>query len=64
MESLMAWVDVVRGDPVVGAGVAAAVIAVAVILNRKPRIQREADERLASIRRDKSDHYDKTRPLR
>ena len=38
--------------------------AVLFLLNRKPRIQREADARLASIRRDKSDEYNKTRPLR
>lgn len=56
--------DLVRDHPPLGAGIIVAVIGVLFLLNRKPRIQRDADARLASIRRDKSDDYNKTRPLR
>jgi hypothetical protein len=64
-QQLTHWLmDTMRDNPTLGIGVGVATVAVLFLLNRKPRIQRDADARLASIRREKSDDYNKTRPLR
>jgi hypothetical protein len=57
-------IHAVRDNPMLGVGIAVALIAVVLMLNRKPRIQRDADSRLASIRREKVDQYTKLRPPR
>lgn len=64
MEALTPLFDALRANPVVGFGIIAAAVAAYVVLQRKPRMQREADERLSALRRDKSDQYNKQRPLR
>jgi len=62
MDFLHHLLDALRANPLLGAVAAAAVIACAALLIRKPKIQREADERLAALRRDKTDQYGKLRP--
>ena len=64
MEALTPLLNALRANPVVGFGIIVAVIVGYVILQRKPRMQRQADERLSALRRDKSDQYTKQRPLR
>jgi hypothetical protein len=64
MQYLTQLIEAVRNSPGLGVVIVVAVIAIAVVLNRKPRIQRDADARLAAIRRDKADQYNKQRPLR
>lgn len=57
-------VQAVRDNPMLGVGLAAAIIVIVLFLNRRPRMQREADEHLAAIRRDKAEQYKKLRPPR
>lgn len=64
MEQLTHLIDAVRGNPLLGVGILIGVLAAAILLLRKPRIQREADARLSALRRDKADQYGKLRPPR
>lgn len=64
MEALSPLLDALRANPLVGFGIIATLIVGYLVLQRKPRMQREADERLSALRRDKSDQYTKQRPLR
>ncbi|MFN8642186.1 MAG: hypothetical protein U0802_11200 [Candidatus Binatia bacterium] len=64
MEALSPLIDALRANPLVGAAIAVAIAVAYAVLQRKPRMQREADERLSALRRDKSDQYTKQRPLR
>jgi len=61
MDLLSRVIGVLHASPLLGALVALAVVLGAVLLLRKPRIQREADERLSALRRDKVDQYAKLR---
>lgn len=62
MTYVIQLIEAVRANPMFGVGIAVGVVVAIVLLNRKPRLQREADDRLASIRREKSDQYTKLRP--
>jgi hypothetical protein len=64
MEALTPILTALRANPLIGGGIIAAVIICYVVLTRKPRMQREADERLSALRREKSDLYTKQRPMR
>jgi hypothetical protein len=64
MEALTPLLTALRANPLIGGAIIAAVIVGYVVLTRKPRMQREADERLSALRREKSDLYTKQRPLR
>lgn len=62
MDQLAHVIAALRDNPLLaGAGGAALLLGYA-LLRRRPRIQREADERLSALRRDKSDQYSKLRP--
>ena len=62
MEPVIHFVATLRAYPLLGVGLGAAVIVAALLLMRKPKIQRDADARLAALRRDKPDPYGKLRP--
>jgi hypothetical protein len=62
MEQLIHLVDAVRAHPVLGVILTGAVVGVIALMRRKPKLQRDADERLAALRRDKSDQYTSLRP--
>lgn len=64
MEALTPLLTALRAHPLVGGAIIAAVLVGYVVLTRKPRMQREADERLSALRREKSDLYTKQRPMR
>ena len=64
MQALTPLLDALRANPIVGLAILVAAAVAYAILQRKPRMQREADERLSALRRDKSDQYTKQRPLR
>jgi len=61
MDQLKPLIDALATNPIVGVGVAVGLIALYLLLHRKPRLQREADDRLAALRREKADLYNKRR---
>jgi len=62
MHDLSTLIDMVREHPMLGVGGALAIAFGYWLLQRKSRMQREADARLSSLRRDKADQYTKLRP--
>lgn len=62
MEPFAQIVNALRENPTMAGAAVAAIIAGYAWLHRRPRIQREADERLSALRRDKADQYSKLRP--
>lgn len=62
MQDLTSWLEALRTNPMLGVGAAIVLVCGYWLLQRKPRVQREADERLAVLRRDKADQYTKQRP--
>jgi hypothetical protein len=59
---LTSLTDAVRANPALGVGAAAAGLVLYYLLQRKPRLQRDADARLAALRRENEDRYTKLRP--
>ena len=64
MDQLSQVIDALRANPLLAAGVGVALIGGIALLRRRPKIQREADARLAALRRDNADQYTKLRPPR
>jgi len=62
MQEVTSWLEALRANPMLGVGAAIVLVLGYYLLQRKSRVQRDADERLASLRRDKADHYTKLRP--
>jgi hypothetical protein len=54
-------ISTLSANPSLIAGAGLAAVALAYLLFRKPRIQREADARLSALRRDKNDEYSRLR---
>ena len=64
MDQLTVLVEMVRAHPMLAGAGAVVVGIVSALLQRRPRLQREADERLSVLRRDNADQYTKLRPPR
>lgn len=64
MDALAPLFELARQNPLATLGVLAGAAAVYSLLTRKSRMQREADDRLSALRREKGDQYSKQRPLR
>jgi hypothetical protein len=64
MDHILAIIEAARANPLLAAGIGVACIGGVVLLRRRPKIQREADERLSALRRDNPDQYTKLRPPR
>jgi hypothetical protein len=64
MDRLTQVIDALRAHPPLAIGVGVTLVALYLLLRRRPRMQREADERLSALRRDKADQYGKQRPPR
>jgi hypothetical protein len=64
MDQLQALIQYFGDHPFVGLGMATALLGVYHFLNRKPRLSREADERLQQIRKERGDYYRTVRPPR
>ncbi|MGH3579944.1 MAG: hypothetical protein ACRERC_10570 [Candidatus Binatia bacterium] len=62
MQDLTSWLEAVRTNPMLAIGAVVVLVLGYWLLQRKPRVQREADQRLATLRRDKTDQYTKLRP--
>jgi hypothetical protein len=60
LEALIAYV---RENPLLGLGCVGGIAIVVYLLQRKPVIQRDADERLASLRKENAGRYDRLHPL-
>jgi hypothetical protein len=64
MEQLWAAIQYVVDRPSIGIAAAAGLAVVFYLLNRKPRMTREAEDRLNQIRKERGDQYRKLRPPR
>jgi hypothetical protein len=62
MQDLTSWLEALQTNPMIGVGAAILVVVGYFLLQRKPRVQREADQRLETLRRDKAEQYTKLRP--
>ncbi len=56
--------DYIRANPANALGVAAVLVGIYYLLNRKSRLVRDAERRLEELRRERSDQYKKLRPPR
>jgi hypothetical protein len=54
-------IDALHAHPMLSVGVAVGVVGLYFLLQRKPRIQRDADSRLAALRREKAERDGKSR---
>jgi hypothetical protein len=63
MDQLWTWTQYLRDHPGAAVWVVLAAAAIYWLLNRKPKLQRDADKRMAEIREEHGDPYNKTRPL-
>jgi hypothetical protein len=64
MEQLWTWIRYLREHPSAAVWVVLAAAGLYWLLNRKPKLQREADRRVEEIRTERGDAYNKQRPLR
>jgi hypothetical protein len=64
MDRLFQVIDALRANPILAVGLAVGLIVGYRILQRRPSMQRDADEQLSALRRDKADQYTKLRPPR
>jgi len=64
MEHMWAWIQYVRDHPGIAVWVGLAAAAIYWLINRKPKLQRDADKRIEEMRAERGDPYNKMRPLR
>jgi hypothetical protein len=64
MEQLWAAIQYVADHPSVGIAAATGLALIFYLLNRKPRVTREAEDRFEQIRKERGDQYRKQRPPR
>ena len=62
MDQIVALVDYLRANPRVAVGVAVGILAIYLILQRRSRIERDAEQKLASLRQEKTGRYNSLRP--
>jgi hypothetical protein len=64
MNQLQVYTQYCGNHPFVGLGMATGLLVIYHFLSRKPRLSREADERLKQLRKERGDYYRRVRPLR
>ncbi len=64
MDQMWLWIRYVWEHPSAVVWVVVVAAAAYWLLNRKPKLQRDADKRLEEIRAERGDPYNKMRPLR
>jgi|KBSSwiStaDraftv2_1062776.scaffolds.fasta_scaffold913406_2 hypothetical protein len=62
MDQIVALIDYLRANPRVAVGVAVGILAIYLILQRRSRIERDAEQKLASLRQEKTGRYNSLRP--
>ena len=62
MDQIQQVIEYLQSNPTTAVTVAAAVLAVFYLLNRKGRLARDADRRIADLHREHSDQYRQLRP--
>ncbi len=63
MEDVLTWLEFVRQNPHMVVGAALGLAALYAMLNYKSKVTRDAERRIAELRRDREDYYRKVRPL-
>ena len=63
MEHLWTLIQYVRDNPRAMVGAAVVLGVLYWLVNRKPKLQRDAEKRIEEIREERGDPYRKTRPL-
>lgn len=63
MEELKQLLDLARNHPAAAAGAAIGLVVLYYLLNRKPKLERQAEEQLRRLRQEKKGKYDQLRPL-
>ena len=64
MDRLWTWIQYLRDHPSAAVWMVLAAAGLYWLLNRKPKLQRDADRRIDEIRAERGDPYNKQRPLR
>ena len=64
MEQIRELMQYLGENPLIGLGVAAVLIGIYFLLNRKTRLEREADKRFDELRKERGEQYRRTRPIR
>ncbi len=64
MEQLWTLIHYLRDHPGAALGAAVALFVLYRLLNRKPKLVRDADKRLEELRKEHPDQYNKVRPPR
>jgi hypothetical protein len=64
MAQLTELIEYVRTHPAAGIAGGVGLLLVLYLINRKPKLAREADERIEQLRRKRGDHYLKLRRLK
>jgi hypothetical protein len=64
MEPVWAAIKYLGDHPIAALGAVIGVVVIFYLLNLKPKAVRDADKRFETLRKDRTDHYRKQRPLR
>lgn len=62
LDALARWFDYLFAHPLIAAGGAVGMIGILALLNRKPRLEREADAALRRLQGERGNKYDQLRP--
>jgi hypothetical protein len=62
MDQLMEWMEYLRDEPRVAIALGLGALAFYFLMQRKSRLQKDAEHRLASLRREKDGRYNSLRP--
>ena len=63
MDEMLAWLQYVREHPHLIVGAALGLAVLYALLNYKSKMTRDAERRIAELRKEREDYYRKLRPL-
>jgi len=64
MEYAEALIKYIGDNPLAGVAAIIVLVGIYALLNRKPKIVRDADQRFETLRRGRGDYYNNQRPLK